>query len=159
MTIFDRLSEYGINLPGAAGTLQARRDVKGLVVELGANYDRYHAFLAAEFDRRGPIPTPEAEPDIARNLGAYASLQAIVIAELFLRAAALNVENHRDVLEPLPLGTVCLTPDERLASRSDDDQIRYGPAEPGQGRGPRVSGTFPSPEAERIFRGDPRTSR
>jgi hypothetical protein len=77
--------------PERAGALQAAADARGLVDELGANYDRYHEVLADALERfgsRSPDPADYAGrwEDYARDCD---YLMELLVAEQLLRDCAV----------------------------------------------------------------------
>jgi hypothetical protein len=74
----------GYRFSGRAGDLQRRRQIGGLVRELGENYDLYHSELSRELDL-SPQPEPEECKTFAEYAAAGARMFAIIHAEATLR--------------------------------------------------------------------------
>jgi hypothetical protein len=74
--------------PGPAGELQRSARSAALIVELGDNYERYHAELAREVRAFGRRPDPDDYPDdFAGYCEANRRLHDLLSAEALLRFA------------------------------------------------------------------------
>jgi hypothetical protein len=82
---FGQLEVRGYRFPGAAGAHQRAGMTASLIRELGDNYEKYHASLAAELDRLGGPPDPSAYATFDDFAAACAKVEAVVHAEAALR--------------------------------------------------------------------------
>ena len=74
----------GYRYGGRAGELQRQGRRASLLVELGDNYDRYHAHLEEELAAL-PIPALDDYEDDDEYVAAWTRVNLVVRAELFLR--------------------------------------------------------------------------
>lgn len=75
---------------GRAGELNRAGATASLIIELGDNYATYHAQIAADWKRLGGPPDPKAFrglEGLVEYSRAFAQLQHLVYAEIFLRQA------------------------------------------------------------------------
>ena len=115
-----RLPEF--EFPGRAGALQREGAIPALVRELGDNYAKYHAALAAALIQRGGRPNPAAYDD--RNykggsqnyLMAFERAREIVLAEALLRNCRAYRVNGRPLSAPVETDVPLLDSADRLLS-------------------------------------------
>jgi len=122
-SLIEALTNY--RLPGRAGSIQERGDLRALVAEMGDNYDLYHDALADDLDALGEPPDPR---DYIDDYVEYARLNNlwidIVKAEVALRAYAHMREFG--VAEPVESRHARPVLDERhrLVSRSSKHDLK-----------------------------------
>ena len=83
--------------PDRAGEHQRDGATPELIRELGGNYPRYHAFLAARIKALGGSPQPKDFESAADYFEACADLQDLVRAEIVLRTCADSVRDGRSL--------------------------------------------------------------
>jgi hypothetical protein len=89
-----------LELPGAAGQLQRERATASLVRELGDNYSKYHAFLAARLAKLGR-PDPADYETYEAYAAAWGEVEDVIHAELTLRRCR-GMRKRRGRLDAAP---------------------------------------------------------
>jgi hypothetical protein len=105
----------GVQFPDKAGEAQGAGATASLIRELGDNYVRYHAFLAAEVERLGGPPKPENFKSFDNYAEAWTKIEALVHAEAALRRCRGFRVLGRSLNDALDLRTP-LARDDRLVS-------------------------------------------
>jgi hypothetical protein len=105
----------GVVFPDKAGELQKANATASVIRELGDNYSKYHAFLAAEVDRLGGPPDRSDYKSFDEYADAWSKIEALVHAE----ATARRCRGFRRLGRPLDDALdlkVPLAKDNRLVS-------------------------------------------
>jgi len=105
-----------VQLPEPAGEHQRAGATAALVRELGDNYGKYHAYLAAELAKIGRPPQIDDYSSAEECIAAWARAQQLVAAEALLRNCRAFRRSNRRLDTPLDTTTPLLDSSYRLVS-------------------------------------------